>query len=176
MSSASSNSARSDRSKQSNEVDSYIPWDPTEADEERDALTTVEEPDKPSVSDNKPEDEPASLIAVSFAPPQRTTSGSVAGESLESQTLEEYPALVSYALNKTFVHAKAASLRMMDPNSIIDKLVRNNWWSWRRWFALQEDVTEQPNLEDFLKEQGMEGWATVSEQRLPFEQSKHKSF
>lgn len=77
-------------------------------------------------------------------------------DSVKSQTLEEYPALASYALNKTFVHMKSAWHCDVDPGQVLIKLVRENRWN--RWYALQEGITKQRNVEVFFEEQRMANW------------------
>ncbi|KAI0117654.1 hypothetical protein F4776DRAFT_276707 [Hypoxylon sp. NC0597] len=74
-------------------------------------------------------------------------------QSTKSQTLEEYPALASYAINRAFVHAR---LSRGDPEEIMNKLTRQNCWS--RWYALQEGVTTHFNLIEFLESQGLRNW------------------
>ncbi|OTA97656.1 hypothetical protein M434DRAFT_26384 [Hypoxylon sp. CO27-5] len=78
-------------------------------------------------------------------------------QSTKSQTLEEYPALASYAINRAFVHAR---LSRADPDEIIKKLIQQNCWS--RWYALQEGVTTHSTSKEFLKSQGLQNWVEIA--------------
>lgn len=82
--------------------------------------------------------------------------------SVKSQTLEEYPALASYALNRAFIHAEAGFRCDADPKELLEKLVLHDRWG--RWYALQEGVTSSKRLEDFFGERGMESWVAIIDQ------------
>ncbi len=82
--------------------------------------------------------------------------------SIKSQTLEAYPALVSYALNRAFIHAQAGFQRGADPQELFEKLVLQTRWD--RWYALQEGVTSSEQLKDFLREQDMGPWVPIIDQ------------
>ena len=67
---------------------------------------------------------------------------------VDSQLLEEDPSLVSYAINKSFLHAKSAhDARIIDNDFIRDLRYHGRW---DRWYALQENITKQDDLYEFL--------------------------
>jgi hypothetical protein len=120
----------------------------------------VDRSTKLSVVSPSPAPEPAVGRTGSPSPPGRDDSVPSDVEmddaSNVSQTLEEYIALESYALNRVFVHAQAAHARGVKPNEFLDKLALRGCWG--RWFGLQEGVTDQEKLWDFLETQGMGSW------------------
>ena len=73
-----------------------------------------------------------------------------------SQTLQEYPALASYALNRVFAHAQGGHARGADPVRVMKKLVRGGCWN--RWYCLQEGVVADKTLGAFLEAQGLGSW------------------
>jgi hypothetical protein len=75
-----------------------------------------------------------------------------------SQTLNIYPALASYALNRVFVHARAGYVLEADPKGFLERLVLQDCWY--RWVALQEGVTDLKDLRSFLTSQNLDGWTT----------------
>ncbi|KAI1198514.1 hypothetical protein F5X97DRAFT_148646 [Nemania serpens] len=84
------------------------------------------------------------------------TRHSVAG-SIASQTLEDYPALTSYALNRVFVHARAALARGDNrPWEVLRKLVLEGCW--HRWDLLQEHFERSRTWEDLLMAQRLDPW------------------
>lgn len=56
--------------------------------------------------------------------------------SEQSQVLEDYPALLSYAINKFWVHAIMAETEGTNPYAIIDRLLTRG--TWRRFATLME--------------------------------------
>lgn len=75
------------------------------------------------------------------------------------QTLDEYPALASYALNRAFVHARASSELGVDPTEILRKLIMLDRGS--RWYLLQEGVTGIKTCQDLLKHQELASWVDL---------------
>jgi len=57
------------------------------------------------------------------------TDGQSTAGSVISQTLEEYPSLTSYALNRVFVHARKGYILGADPKNFLQKLVIQGGWS-----------------------------------------------
>ncbi|KAI0418466.1 hypothetical protein F5X98DRAFT_338140 [Xylaria grammica] len=89
-----------------------------------------------------------------------TLSLSIASRSFESQTLKEYPALTSYALNRVFVHAEAALAQGAHPGNFLRKLVLQN--TWKRWYILQESAEYVDTWEDLLTLQGLGRWIDLA--------------
>jgi hypothetical protein len=83
------------------------------------------------------------------------TDTSVTGQS---QPLEDYPALLSYATFELFTHAKLAEAQGVDPGRIISRLQHGGTWS--RWVALREDVPQSMKLEDYAIGQGLISWVS----------------
>ncbi|RYP60958.1 hypothetical protein DL770_009885 [Monosporascus sp. CRB-9-2] len=78
-----------------------------------------------------------------------------------SQTLDEYPALTSYALNRAFEHARAGYALGADPKEVLKKLVLQDRWS--RWYVLQEAVTDLETWQDFLASQDLGSWIVLAD-------------
>ncbi|KAK1763216.1 hypothetical protein QBC33DRAFT_562996 [Phialemonium atrogriseum] len=91
----------------------------------------------------------------------RSINLSIAG-SKTSQTLEEYPALASYAINRLFVHAKDGFKHGADPKEVLRRLIVQDRWS--RWFALQESTTRIPTCMSFLISRELNTWASLADQ------------
>ncbi len=82
--------------------------------------------------------------------------------SVVSQTLEDYPALTSYALSRVFVHARAGLAKGTDPGEILKKLVLQKCWE--RWYLLQERVSGLHTWQDVLKLQDLSPWISIAEE------------
>ncbi|KAK0644212.1 hypothetical protein B0T16DRAFT_495083 [Cercophora newfieldiana] len=80
---------------------------------------------------------------------------SLASQTL-SQTLEEYPALASYAINSSVLHLKAAHRAGVDPSELLWKLEVEGRWN--RWYDLQEGVTRETDFTGLMKELDIESW------------------
>ncbi|KAJ8132147.1 hypothetical protein O1611_g1480 [Lasiodiplodia mahajangana] len=80
--------------------------------------------------------------------------------SFESQTLEEYPALTSYALNRVFEHARASLVQKEDLEEVLRKLIDAKCWE--RWYFLQETLTGLHTWQDVLESQGLASWIPVA--------------
>ncbi|KAJ0109537.1 hypothetical protein J7T55_014099 [Diaporthe amygdali] len=72
-----------------------------------------------------------------------------------SQTLEAYPALLSYATFELFTHARKADEEDSNPSDIIQRLRSGIW---RRWKALREDVDEWTEILYFAADLGLSSW------------------
>ncbi|KAI6754905.1 hypothetical protein HG530_012657 [Fusarium avenaceum] len=90
-----------------------------------------------------------------------TTHDSVTGSSdiNQSQILEDYPALLSYATFAMFGHALLAHGDGVDPTGIIDRFSDKHIWA--RWRALREDVPREMELLDYLMEMGLSSWVNL---------------
>ncbi|KAM7184000.1 hypothetical protein V8F20_012399, partial [Naviculisporaceae sp. PSN 640] len=62
----------------------------------------------------------------------------------QTQVLEDYPALLSYATSEIFTHAQLAQLNGSDPLGVIERL-----GSWNRLVALREDIAPWFSLYDY---------------------------
>lgn len=84
-----------------------------------------------------------------------------------SEVLEDYPALLSYAMFELFTHAQKADAENLDPRPII-QLFRSHhhhhnhrwhrWHRWQRWRALREDVDHYIGLLNFVADLGLSSW------------------
>ncbi|KAH8895480.1 hypothetical protein GQ53DRAFT_820309 [Thozetella sp. PMI_491] len=91
------------------------------------------------------------------------TSGKLSSVgSNDSHTLEGYPALASYAINRAFVHAQAAFQHGANPENVLRKLVSQNRWS--RWHVLQEGITNHNTWQGFLRSQGLGSWVSAADE------------
>lgn len=73
-----------------------------------------------------------------------------------SEVLEDYPALLSYAMFELFTHAKKADAENLDPRHIIQLF--QSHYRWQRWRALREDVDQYTTLLDFAADLGLFSW------------------
>jgi ankyrin repeat protein len=76
--------------------------------------------------------------------------------SATSQILDEYPALESYAINRTFLHARLAQDGGANPMPII--LLLYDGCYWKRWLVLQDNVTRTSSLLSLAVEQKLDTW------------------
>ncbi|KAK2604559.1 hypothetical protein N8I77_007477 [Diaporthe amygdali] len=76
-----------------------------------------------------------------------------------SQVLEDYPALLSYAIFELFTHAQKADVEDPNPISIIRRMSRDGIWS--RWKALREDIDGRTGLLYFAADLGLSSWLKV---------------
>ncbi len=107
---------------------------------------------------------PAPELAVTTTEPRspiggdgaRSSDVDIDKRSNMSRTLEEYPALTSYALNRVFDHAQKAHALGANLGKLLEKLTVEGCWN--RWYYLQEGVTDQAALSNFLHTQGLGSW------------------
>jgi hypothetical protein len=76
----------------------------------------------------------------------------------QSALLEDYPALLPYALNELFTHAQLAEVEGADPSSIINSFHERNTWS--RWVTLREDLPRGIELLDYVTHLRLSTWTT----------------
>lgn len=76
-----------------------------------------------------------------------------------SQTLEDHPALLSYATFELLTHARKVDEENLDPGDIIWLFLRTD--TWRRWKVLREDIDEQIELLYFAADLGLSSWLNV---------------
>ncbi|GAW25132.1 hypothetical protein SAMD00023353_0200430 [Rosellinia necatrix] len=115
-----------------------------------------------------PKWEAPKLISTPSPPPLPSSMGSTA-PSVVSQTLEDYPALTSYVLNRVFVHARAGLALGANPREVLRKLVWKN--AWTRWYLLQEDVSDLQTWRDMLESQGLYGWVDIMQQIFYYDEA-----
>lgn len=77
----------------------------------------------------------------------------------QSQKLEVYPALLSYATFEFFNHARLAEEKDADPRSILNRLMEKK--NWDRWVTLREDVFRGVELVRYAANQGLSSWVGV---------------
>ncbi|KAI1176685.1 hypothetical protein F4777DRAFT_247196 [Nemania sp. FL0916] len=81
---------------------------------------------------------------------------------LAASTLGDDPALMSYALNRMFVHARAALAQGKSPDEILlKKLIKHRCWM--RWYFLQEDFKDIHTWQDVLYSQELCPWISEAE-------------
>lgn len=84
--------------------------------------------------------------------------------SLISHTLEGYPALKSYAVNRAFEHARAGLALGADPGDVLRKLVLQKCWE--RWYMLQEHAPRLYTWKDVLYFHNLGPWISIAEKIL----------
>ena len=97
----------------------------------------------------------ADKISLNESVRNSPTNLSVTGQS---QVLEDYPALLSYATFKLFIHAQLAEEKGADPGPLISRLKEKNTWA--RWITLREDVPQGIELLDYITDQGLSTWVS----------------
>ncbi|KAJ4178547.1 hypothetical protein NW767_014841, partial [Fusarium falciforme] len=90
-------------------------------------------------------------------------------DSCRSQVLEDYPALLSYAIFELFSHARLADKKGTDPSRIISRLQERDVWY--RWVTLREDVPQGIKLLDYAMSQDLSTWVNY----ISDEDDKHGS-
>ncbi|VUC38075.1 unnamed protein product [Clonostachys rosea] len=90
-----------------------------------------------------------------------TPALSVANSSISglSQRLEDHPALLSYATQKFFIHAKLADLSYTDPREILRRLLNLKVWS--RLKSLREDIPFDIQLLEYAAQFGLISWVST---------------
>jgi len=78
-------------------------------------------------------------------------SRSVDSLSVKSQMLEAYPALLSYAVNEFFNHARLAQNSGANLTPIFTRLHEDR--TWNRWLALSEDEFADPDFDRYLSKE-----------------------
>ncbi|KAK3322853.1 hypothetical protein B0H66DRAFT_215826 [Apodospora peruviana] len=82
----------------------------------------------------------------------------VASEAAETQTLEDYAALLDYAVFELFTHAELADKAGADPSLVIDRLQADECRLWTRWLALAEELPLNTGLLYFAADQSLSSW------------------
>ncbi|KAK5656044.1 hypothetical protein OQA88_5183 [Cercophora sp. LCS_1] len=107
-------------------------------------------------------------IDVSYSPRSSLWSPSIGSSSfaasspsLRSQILEDYPALLCYAVDEFLTHARLGQEAGDDLTSIFARLGEEKIWG--RWLALSEDELAEPCLHCYLTNKGFSGFATCDE-------------
>ncbi|KAH8647266.1 hypothetical protein BX600DRAFT_476427 [Xylariales sp. PMI_506] len=93
-------------------------------------------------------------VAADRSPSHSSTGFSTLGQS---QVLEDYPALLFYALTQLFSHARLAEAEGADPVSIITRLLNTRLWD--RWVALNEELPPGTKFVSCCYSQGLNSWA-----------------
>ncbi|KAI0199415.1 hypothetical protein F4808DRAFT_432407 [Astrocystis sublimbata] len=106
-----------------------------------------------------PPSDPAESFGSSVG--NNSLSWSFSSYPFEAQTLEAYPALTSYVLNRVFVHAKKGLVLGACPDEFLSQLVVKN--AWKRWYTLQESVSGLRTWLDVLNFHDLEPWIDVVE-------------
>ncbi|RYP37671.1 hypothetical protein DL768_010844 [Monosporascus sp. mg162] len=109
--------------------------------------------DRVPVSLPSPDMKKAATFATKSVRSEMTDLGSM---SATSQILDEYPALESYAINRTFLHARLAQDGGANPMPII--LLLYDGCYWKRWLILQDNVTRTSSLLSLAVEQRLDTW------------------
>ncbi|KAL7933958.1 hypothetical protein V8C35DRAFT_44056 [Trichoderma chlorosporum] len=80
-------------------------------------------------------------------------------DKCQSQILEDYPALLSYATFKLFAHAQLAEKTGADPGPFINRLKVGSTWT--RWVTLREDIPKGMGLGTYAAKMGLQSWLEV---------------
>ncbi|KAI1850237.1 hypothetical protein JX266_004095 [Neoarthrinium moseri] len=96
----------------------------------------------------------ASQAFREVSPSQSTALSPASLFSGVSQVLEDFPALLSYAMSAMFVHARQAEDSGADPTFLVQRLSK----LWPRWKALKEDISHQTGLLYYAADQGLSSW------------------
>ncbi|RDW79149.1 uncharacterized protein DSM5745_06001 [Aspergillus mulundensis] len=81
---------------------------------------------------------------------------SLHSETAGSQTLEDHPALLSYALDAFLLHATCADKRGVSPNYMLDQLRSGNIW--HRWLHLADTLPLNTRLLYFAVDHDLISW------------------
>ncbi|CAH0021694.1 unnamed protein product [Clonostachys rhizophaga] len=92
-------------------------------------------------------------LSTSGAPALSIANSSISGRS---QTLEDHPALLSYATQEFFTHAKLADLSYTDPHDLLHRLL--NLGAWSRLKALREDIPFGAQILEYASRLGLVSW------------------
>lgn len=92
-------------------------------------------------------------LSISGGPALSIANSSISGRS---QTLEDHPALLSYATQEFFTHAKLADLSYTDPHDLLYRLL--NVGAWSRLKALREDISFGAQILEYASRLGLISW------------------
>ncbi|KAH6641640.1 ankyrin repeat-containing domain protein [Chaetomium tenue] len=94
-----------------------------------------------------------------MAPDQISVNPSLPYDTMTVQTrlLEDYPALLSYAVSEIFTHAQLADKAGADPSPVVRRFQKKGQWT--RWLALAEDLSLNTGLLYFAANQELLSWA-----------------
>lgn len=84
----------------------------------------------------------------------------------QSQVLEDYPALLSYATSELFGHAGLAEEEGADPHGVVKRLMDGIAWS--RFVALREDLPLNTQLSRHVADLGLSSWTRYIRVRSVF--------
>ncbi|KAH6840786.1 hypothetical protein B0I37DRAFT_347260 [Chaetomium sp. MPI-CAGE-AT-0009] len=98
------------------------------------------------------------MSMYTIAPDQISVNPSLPYDTMTVQTrlLEDYPALLSYAVSEIFTHAKLAEEAGADPSPVVRRF--QNKGQWTRWLALAEDLSLKTKLFYFAADQELLSW------------------
>ncbi|PHH91072.1 hypothetical protein CDD83_1768 [Cordyceps sp. RAO-2017] len=115
-----------------------VPEDPSDSARHNDILLWLEKSttDRPPAGHVSP-DHGGIHAYTCYSPMARSTAG-------RSQVLEDYPALLSYALFELFTHAGEAERTTASLDHIVGRLMTEQTWA--RWVALRDDLPAGINL------------------------------
>ncbi|KAI1170769.1 hypothetical protein F4777DRAFT_583560 [Nemania sp. FL0916] len=101
---------------------------------------------------------PTEQCVVDPVSPNEWACNSPAAPSVtgQSQVLEDYPALLSYATFEFFTHARLAEEKDADPGAIISRLMIKGGWA--RWKALRENIPRKVELRNYVADLGLSSW------------------
>ncbi|KAK3296861.1 uncharacterized protein B0H64DRAFT_390543 [Chaetomium fimeti] len=93
-----------------------------------------------------------------IAPDQISVNPSLPYDTMTVKTrlLEDYPALLSYAVSEVFAHAQLADEAGADPSPVVRRFQENGQWT--RWLALAEDLSLKTGLLYFAADQELLSW------------------
>ncbi|KAK3985240.1 hypothetical protein QBC44DRAFT_299670 [Cladorrhinum sp. PSN332] len=104
----------------------------------------------------------AAILSHAYSPGRSTECDrlSTAGQS---QVLEDYPALLSYALSSMFAHAQLAEVCGSSSENFVGQFLQGGW---SRWRILKEDVPEDWTVLTYAAAHGIHSWAALAGQDI----------
>jgi hypothetical protein len=140
--------------------------------------------DIPSISMHNSQSDPAlyhsimqwmstDFINTNPAPPNKSACNSSVQGSFtgRSMLLEDYAALLPYAIFELFTHARSADSHGADPSFMIACFDQRDTWD--RWVTLKEDLSRDITLHDYALDLCLYSWvvAIVDQRGYPFEET-----
>ncbi|KAK7416368.1 hypothetical protein QQZ08_012025 [Neonectria magnoliae] len=77
----------------------------------------------------------------------------------QSQVLEDYPALLSYATFMLFIHARLAEQSRVDLSPVAERLKDKTTWT--RWTILRENIPEGTELLEYVAQWRLSSWVAA---------------
>ncbi|KAH0497751.1 hypothetical protein TgHK011_005037 [Trichoderma gracile] len=101
----------------------------------------------------------AGLAPIQWSHPEESPcgSGTSSSDGRPVQMLGDYPALLSYATSKMFVHAQLAEEDGVDQSPLIKRF--EDEATWTRWLTLREDIPNTTTMRSYAVQMGLTSWS-----------------